>query len=155
MAAVSGSQLRGEHLLHRPRHGFAQGQHARAADVWGQQLLGSHVTEDGCDRDKTRLPAIRVEVMFDVFAVIVWLLMLSHEVGWQRAAAPLAAVRLRVHPIQGALEVGRRHVVAVPKAAGRQTTAVGEVVAKTHTTARDHLQQLAVGWRADVALQVH
>jgi hypothetical protein len=78
----------------------------------GDELLRPNVAEDGCDRNQTGLPTLRVEMMDDLFAVIVRLLMLAHEAQWERATTPLAAVRLPVHAGQRALEVGGRHVVA-------------------------------------------
>ena len=72
--------------------------------------------------------------MLDMLAMIVRLLMLADQIGGQRSAAPLAAVRLSVHPGKSSLEILRRHVMPVRQAAVGQRSAVAKVVTGTRPT---------------------
>jgi hypothetical protein len=77
-----------------------------------QQLLRANVAEDRGNGQQPGLPALWVEVMFDMLAMIVRFLMLADQIVGQRSAAPLAAMRLSVHSGKGSLEILRRHVVS-------------------------------------------
>jgi hypothetical protein len=92
-----------------------------------------------------------MEVMPDIFAVIVWLLVLASQIRWQRAAAPLAAMRLRVHFGQSALKILIAHVMPARQAAVRQQPAIVEVVTGTRPTAFHDLEQRSMSNRAEVA----
>ena len=115
-----------------------------------QQLTGLHVTEYNSDREQSRPPALRVEVMLDMLAVIVRLLMLANQTGRQRPTAPLAAMRLSVHSGKSAMKVSIAHVMPLRQTAIGQRLPVVEIVAKTRTSAFHDLEQLAVRSRADV-----
>jgi hypothetical protein len=137
MPACLGEQIHRENLLHSPSDRLAQGEFSRLHQTTRHYLFRPDMSEDDRHCHQPCLPTVGVEVMGNLFTVIVLLLMLPHKAGRQRATAPLTAVRLRVHAGQHALKVDGRHVVAMPKAAGRQRAAVGKVVAGTRTPTRD------------------
>lgn len=89
--------------------------------------------------------------MLNVFAVIVWLLMLTNQTCRQRPAAPLAAVRLRVHSGKSAVKVPIAHVMSARQAATRQNFSIVEIVTGTRPTTFHDLQQFVMGNRAEVA----
>ncbi|HEY9172727.1 MAG TPA: hypothetical protein VI136_10630 [Verrucomicrobiae bacterium] len=109
------------------------------------------MAEDYGNRQQSRSPALIVKMMLEVFPVIVWLLMLPHQASRQRPAAPLAAVRLRVHSGESALKVSFAHVMPARQVAVRQQPAVAEIVAGLCPPAFHHLEQRAVSSRAEVA----
>lgn len=89
-----------------------------------EQLFRADMTENDGDREQSCLPAQCMKVMPDVFAMVMWLLMLMHLVGRQRPAAPLAAMRLRVHLRKHPVEVPISHVMPACQIPVRQRPAV-------------------------------
>jgi len=91
-----------------------------------------------------------MEVVLDVLAVVMGLLVLPSEGDGERRVAPVAAPRVSGHSCQLPLEVLGRHVMATRQASLRHGPAVVQVAALTGPTVGNGLDELLVGGPAQV-----
>jgi len=106
------------------------------------------MAKDDGNGQKPRSPAATVEVMIDVLAVVVGLLVLSDTVVGEPATTPLAMMAVSVHPGQCALEVAIGHVMPNGKTVRGQGPAIVQIMSRLDSTVTDGLDQDVVGFGA-------
>ena len=112
------------------------------------------VTKNSGNGKQSCLPTTGMEVVLDVFAVIMRLPMLMDKIRGEWLSAPLATVRPQIHIGEYRAEVSVTHIVATNQIALGQNSPIAQVTTRASSAAFYDFEELFVSCGAQIGVRL-